>query len=256
MALETSEDLAVIPPKSADYQRVLIKISGEALMGDRTFGHDPDVLQRVAIDLRDVHAQGVEVCAVIGGGNIFRGVAGPAAGLERATADSMGMLATVINALALQGVLESLGVQTRVQSALRMPAVCEPFLRRRAVRHMEKGRIVIFAAGTGNPYFTTDTAAALRAAEMDCDAMLKGTQVDGVYSADPHLTKGAKRFDRLTFHDVLVKDLKVMDASAISLARDNNIPIIVFNIGKPGAFAAVIAGKGPFTLISGESEAP
>jgi uridylate kinase len=195
---------------------------------------------------------GVEVCLVVGGGNIFRGVSAAAAGMERTSADYMGMLATVINALALQNILEQHKVTTRVLSAIPMTTICEPYIRRRAVRHMEKSRVVIFAAGTGNPFFTTDTASALRAVEMSCDAILKGTQVDGVYSADPNKVKDAVRYDELTFKDVLVQDLKVMEASAITLARDNNIPILVFPIHEKGSFAQVVQEKGKFTLIKGE----
>ena len=191
-------------------------------------------------------------CIVIGGGNIFRGISGAAKGVERGTADYMGMLATVMNALALQGALENIGVTTRVQSAIPMHTVCEPYIRRRADRHMGKGRVVIFAAGTGNPYFTTDTAAALRAVEMSCDAMFKGTQVDGVYSADPKTDKEAVRYDRLSYTEVLARDLRVMDASAIALARENSIPILVFSLHNPGAFADVVGGKGTFTIINGE----
>jgi uridylate kinase len=235
------------------YRRVLLKISGEALMGERKFGIDPEVVERVAEEVRDVVGIGVQVCLVIGGGNIFRGILGAAQGLERSTADHMGMLATVMNSLALQGTLERLGVNTRVQSAIPMTAVCEPYIRRRAIRHMEKHRVVIFAAGTGNPYFTTDTAAALRAAEMGCDALLKGTQVDGVYSADPHKVRDAVRYDRLTYLEVLSRDLKVMDASAISLARENGIPILVFSLHNPGQFAEIVCGKGKFTIISEEA---
>jgi uridylate kinase len=235
------------------YRRVLLKISGEALMGERKFGIDPEVVERVAEEVRDVVGIGVQVCLVIGGGNIFRGIQGAAQGLERSTADHMGMLATVMNSLALQGTLERLGVNTRVQSAIPMTAVCEPYIRRRAIRHMEKHRVVIFAAGTGNPYFTTDTAAALRAAEMGCDALLKGTQVDGVYSADPHKVRDAVRYDRLTYLEVLSRDLKVMDASAISLARENGIPILVFSLHNPGQFAEIVCGKGKFTIISEEA---
>jgi uridylate kinase len=235
------------------YRRVLLKISGEALMGERKFGIDPEVVERVAEEVRDVVGIGVQVCLVIGGGNIFRGLLGAAQGLERSTADHMGMLATVMNSLALQGTLERLGVNTRVQSAIPMTAVCEPYIRRRAIRHMEKHRVVIFAAGTGNPYFTTDTAAALRAAEMGCDALLKGTQVDGVYSADPHKVRDAVRYDRLTYLEVLSRDLKVMDASAISLARENGIPILVFSLHNPGQFAEIVCGKGKFTIISEEA---
>src|ERR687889_1071429 len=209
------------------YQRVLLKVSGEALMGGRDYGLDTRTLRAIAEDVRDVAALGVQVCLVIGGGNIFRGIAGAATGMDRAQADYIGMLATVMNALAMQSALEKSGVPTRVQSAIAMAAISEPYIRRRAIRHMEKGRVVIFAAGTGNPFFTTDTAAALRAAEMSVDAMLKGTQVDGVYSSDPKKDKNAKRYDQLNYMDVLSRDLQVMDASAISLARENRIPIIV-----------------------------
>lgn len=239
-------------PASARYGRVLLKISGEALMGQRDYGLDPDMVDRVASEVHAVTRLGVQVCLVIGGGNIFRGISGAAGGMERATADYMGMLATIMNSLAMQSALERLGVQTRVQSAIPMSTVCEPYIRRRAVRHMEKGRVVIFAAGTGNPFFTTDTAAALRASEMGCDALLKGTKVDGVYTADPKKVADAKRFERLTYLDVLSKDLQVMDASAISLARENKIPILVFSIHTPGAFAEVMANRGHFTIITEE----
>jgi uridylate kinase len=232
------------------YKRVLLKISGEALMGKREYGLDTEMVQAIAADVRDVIAMGIEVCLVIGGGNIFRGVAGASAGMDRAQADYMGMLATVMNALAMQSALEKQNVPTRVQTAIPMSSVCEPYIRRRAMRHMEKGRVVIFAAGTGNPFFTTDTAAALRAAEMNCNAMLKGTQVDGVYSADPRKDSAAKRYEELTYLDVLARDLNVMDASAISLSRENKLPIIVFNIHAPGAFAAVMRGEGLFTRIT------
>jgi uridylate kinase len=232
------------------YKRVLLKISGEALMGKRDYGLDTAMVNAIAADVRDVTALGVEVCLVIGGGNIFRGVAGAASGMDRAQADYMGMLATVMNALAMQSALEKLEVPTRVQSAIPMSTVCEPYIRRRAMRHMEKGRVVIFAAGTGNPLFTTDTAAALRAAEMGCDCLLKGTQVDGVYTADPRKVPDAKRYEELTYLDVLARDLNVMDASAISLSRENKLPIIVFNIHAPGAFAAVMRGEGLFTRIT------
>ena len=221
-------------------------------MGPRDYGLDPETVNRIAGDMSAVHGMGVELCIVIGGGNIFRGVSGAAGDIERASADYMGMLATVINAIAMQSALERQGVPTRVLSAIPMASVCEPYIRRRAVRHMEKGRVVIFAGGTGNPYFTTDTAAALRAAEMGCDALLKGTQVDGVYSDDPLKVEGAKRFEKLSYLDVLSKDLRVMDASAISLARENNIPILVFSVHNPGAFADVVSGKGKFTVISEE----
>lgn len=231
------------------YQRVLLKISGEALMGDERYGIDNQTVDRIAGDLRDVRATGVQLCAVVGGGNIFRGISGATAGMERASADYIGMLATVMNALAMQHALERIGVPTRVLSAIPMAAICEPYVRRRAVRHMEKNRVVIFAAGTGNPYFTTDTAAALRAAEMGCDALLKGTKVDGVYSADPQTDAEAERYERLSYLDVLSQDLKVMDAAAISLARENHIPIVVFSIRRPGGLRNVLEGQGPFTII-------
>jgi uridylate kinase len=232
------------------YQRVLLKLSGEALMGERDYGLDPATVDRVAAEIKDVVAQGVEVCVVIGGGNIFRGVSVAAKGMDRATADYMGMLATVMNALAMQNALEKIGVPTRVQSAIPMSSICEPYIRRRAMRHMEKGRVVIFGAGTGNPFFTTDSAAALRASEMQCNALLKATKVDGVYDADPVKVKGAKRYDKLSYMDVLAQDLQVMDTSAISLARQSNIPILVFSIFNHGAFAQVVQGKGTFTIIS------
>jgi uridylate kinase len=239
----------------AAYRRVLLKVSGEALLGDSEYGLDETTVDRISRDIASVARNGIQVCVVIGGGNIFRGVSGAARGMERGAADYMGMLATVINALAMQNALERIGVQTRVQSAIRMDAVCEPYIRRRAIRHMEKGRVVIFAAGTGNPFFTTDTAAALRAVEMGCDALLKGTQVDGVYSADPHKDRDAERYDSLTYMEVLSRDLQVMDAAAISLARENGIPILVFSIHNPGAFAAVMAGSGKFTMICEEGRA-
>ncbi len=237
-------------PDKPIYQRVLLKLSGEGLMGDREFGLDSATMERIADEVKTVQGMGVQVCLVVGGGNIFRGLSGVAAGLERSSADHMGMLATVINALGIQSVLERNEVPTRVLSAIPISAVCEPYIRRRAIRHMEKGRVVIFAAGTGNPFFTTDTAAALRAAEMGCDALFKGTQVDGVYSADPKTDKSAKRYDELTYRDVLTQDLKVMDASAISLARENKIPILVFSIHAPGAFGEVVQGKGVSTIIT------
>jgi uridylate kinase len=239
-----------IKPNGAPmYKRVMLKISGESLMGRLPYGIDPDMVSTVARQVRDVAAAGVEVCLVIGGGNIFRGVSGAAAGMERATGDYMGMLATVMNALAMQNALEQLDVPVRVQSALSISAVCEPYIRRRATRHLEKGRVVIFAAGTGNPFFTTDTAAALRASEMNCEALLKGTRVDGVYSADPEIDKSATRYDRLTYMQVLTDDLRVMDASAISLSRENNIPILVFSIETPGEFERVIKHQGKFTIV-------
>ena len=238
------------------YRRVLLKISGEALMGAETYGLDPACLTRIAEEIKAVHDAGVEVCAVIGGGNIFRGLAGAATGMERASADYMGMLATVINALAMQSALERIGVDTRVQSAIPMAAVSEPYIRRRALRHMEKGRVVIFAAGTGNPFFTTDTAAALRASEMGCHALLKGTKVDGVYTADPTRDPEAHRYDRLTYLEVLSRDLGVMDHSAISLARENHIPVIVFSIIEPGGFAQVVKGQGRFTIVKDGDQEP
>jgi len=231
------------------YKRVMLKVSGEALMGERDYGLDTNTCSRIAEDVRGVIDLGTEVCLVIGGGNIFRGIAGSAAGMDRAQADYMGMLATVMNALGMQSALEKSGVPTRVQSAIAMQSVCEPYIRRRAIRHMEKGRVVIFAAGTGNPFFTTDTAAALRAAEMGCDALFKGTQVDGVYSADPRKNPQAERYVTLTYLDMLARDLAVMDAAAISLARENKLPIIVFNIHEQGAFTAVMRGEGKFTTV-------
>ena len=237
-------------PDQPPYKRVLLKVSGEALMGRRDYGLDTDTLGRIAMDVRDVVGMGIQVCLVIGGGNIFRGVSAAAGGMDRAQADYMGMLATVMNALGMQNALEKRSVPTRVQSAIPMSSVCEPYIRRRAERHMEKGRVVIFAAGTGNPFFTTDTAAALRAAEMNCDLLLKGTQVDGVYSADPRKDAAATRYDELTYLEVLSRDLGVMDAAGISLARENGLPIIVFNIHAPGAFAKVMRGEGEFTRIT------
>ena len=232
------------------YSRVMQKISGESLMGKLPYGIDPEMVGTVAQQVKDVVATGVEVCLVIGGGNIFRGMSGAAAGMERATGDYMGMLATVMNALAMQNALEQIDVPVRVQSALTISAVCEPYIRRRATRHLEKGRVVIFAAGTGNPFFTTDTAAALRASEMNCQALLKGTRVDGVYSDDPEKNKDAKRYDRVSYMQVLTDDLRVMDASAIALSRENNIPILVFSIETPGEFERVVKHEGRFTIVS------
>ena len=235
---------------SPRYRRVLLKVSGEAMMGDRGYGMDAAAVARIAEQIVDVQQLGVQVSLVIGGGNIFRGVSEAAAGIERTSADHIGMLATIMNALAMQSALERMGLQTRVQSAIPMAPICEPYIRRRAVRHMEKGRVVIFAAGTGNPFFTTDTAAALRAIETGCELLLKGTQVDGVYSADPKRVPDAERYDRLSFRDVIARDLKVMDTSAIALARDNGVPILVFCIHNPGAFAEVLRGEGTYTLVS------
>ena len=233
-----------------NYKRVLLKISGESLMGERSYGIDPNMVARTAEEIKTVRDQGIEICLVIGGGNIFRGISGAASGMERATGDYMGMLATVMNALAMQNALEDIGVDTRVLSALPISAVCEPYIRRRAKRHIEKGRVVIFAAGTGNPFFTTDTAAALRATEMNCDLILKGTRVDGVYSADPEKDPNAIHHPQLTYKDVLSRDLAVMDASAISLARENAIPMIVFSIEKQGSFDRVLRHEDKFTLIT------
>jgi len=239
-------------PSMPKFRRVLVKLSGEILMGDTPYGIDPEVVDRVARELKAAVELGIEVCVVIGGGNIFRGLSAATKGFDRASADYMGMLATVMNALAVQNALEKLQVQTRVQSAIPMASVCEPYIRRRAIRHMEKGRVVIFAAGTGNPFFTTDTAAALRAAEMSCDALAKGTKVDGVYAADPVLDPSAERFERLSYSDVLKRDLKVMDAAAVSLCRENNIPILVFSIQKEGELGKVLAGEGRCTLVGEE----
>ena len=231
------------------YRRVLLKISGEALMGDQGFGLHPHTVERIAQEVKSVHEMGVEVCMVIGGGNIFRGLQGSAQGMERTTADYMGMLATVMNALAMQSALEKIGVYCRVITAIRMDEVAEPYIRRRAVRHLEKKRVCIFAAGTGNPYFTTDTAATLRASEMACEAIFKGTKVDGVYDKDPVKHDDAERFDAISYSDVLTRHLKVMDASAIALARDNNLPSIVFSLDEEGGFRGILSGKGTYTLV-------
>lgn len=237
---------------SSPYSRILLKLSGEAAMGDQAFGIDPETVARVAGEVKAVHDTGLELCLVIGGGNIFRGMAGAAKGMDRATADYMGMLATVMNALAMQDALEQLGVATRVMSAIPMATVCEPYIRRRALRHLEKGRVVIFAAGTGSPYFTTDTGAALRAAEMNCDALLKGTSVDGIYDSDPKTNPDAQRFERIAFDRVLADNLKVMDAAAVALCRDNRIPIVVFNIRAEGSLADVLAGEGRATTVDAQ----
>ena len=231
------------------YKRVLLKISGESLMGVGAYGIDVSTVDRVAKEIAQACSLGVEVCLVIGAGNIFRGLSGAAAGMDRASADYMGMLATVMNSIAMQNSLERLNIQTRVQSAISMTEVCETYTRRRAIRHMEKGRIVIFAAGTGNPYFTTDTAAALRASEMDCDAIFKGTMVDGIYDKDPKKNNDAKKFESISFDEVLANNLKVLDSSAVSLARDNNIPIIVFSIQENDSFLNTIKGKGSFSIV-------
>ena len=233
------------------FKRVLLKISGEALMGDQGFGLNPPTVERIAREVKSVHDLGVEICMVIGGGNIFRGLQGSAQGMERTTADYMGMLATVMNALAMQSSLEEQGVHTRVISAIPMDQVCEPYIRRRAVRHLQKKRVCIFAAGTGNPYFTTDTAATLRVTEMACEVIFKGTQVDGIYDKDPNQHADAVRYDSVSYDEVLQKRLKVMDASAIALARDNNLPIIVFSLDEPGGFRGILSGRGTYTRVQG-----
>jgi len=234
------------------FHRILLKLSGEALMGQGQFGIDPETVAGLAAEIAAARSAGFEVCLVVGGGNIFRGMAGAAKGMDRAQADYMGMLATVMNALAMQNALEQLGVETRVQSAIKMDQVCEPVIRRRAERHLAKGRVVIFAAGTGSPYFTTDTGAALRAAEMKCDALFKGTSVDGVYTADPKKVSSASRYEKIGFDRVLADDLKIMDAAAVALCRDNNIPIVVFNIRQPGNLTDVLAGRGKATIVQNE----
>ncbi len=237
------------PQSSTIYKRVLLKISGEALMGDQGYGLHPPTVRRIADEVKTVHDLGVEICMVIGGGNIFRGLQGSAQGMERTTADYMGMLATVMNALAMQASLEAIGIFTRVISAIPMDQICEPYIRRRAVRHLEKGRVCIFAAGTGNPYFTTDTAATLRASEMACEAIFKGTKVDGVYDKDPKKHSDAKRYERISYDDVLAMRLRVMDATAIALARDNDLPIIVFSLDEPGGFKGILSGNGTYTIV-------
>src|ERR1700745_2055291 len=237
------------------FNRILLKLSGEALMGQGQFGIDPEAVAGLAGEIAAAKGEGHELCLVVGGGNIFRGMAAAAKGFDRATADYMGMLATVMNALALQNALEKVGVDTRVQSAIPMSSVSEPYIRRRALRHLEKGRIVLFAAGTGNPFFTTDTAAALRAAEMGCDALLKGTSVDGIYTADPKTDPKAERYDRLSYHEVLSRNLRVMDASAIALMRDNDLPIVVSSIRERGNLLRVVRGEGVHTTILTPPEA-
>lgn len=235
------------------FKRILLKLSGEVLMGDQGFGIQPETVARMAHEVKAAKDAGFEICLVIGGGNIFRGMAGAAKGMDRAQADYMGMLATIMNALAMQNALEQIGVDTRVQSAIQMDQVCEPVIRRRAERHIEKGRVVIFAAGVGSPYFTTDSGAALRAAEMKCDALFKGTSVDGVYDADPKLVPTATRYESLSFDTVLSDNLKVMDASAVALCRDNNIPIVVFSIREDGNLARVLAGEGTATIVTNKN---
>ena len=236
---------------SVECKRVLFKVSGEALMGGKNFGHDRETLQGIVQDIKEVMNLGVEVCVVVGGGNIYRGTDASLLGMERAVADYMGMLATVINALALQNAMEKAGIYTRVQSAIQMTTISEPFIRRRAIRHMEKGRVVIFAAGIGNPFFTTDSAAVLRAIEMNCDCLFKGTNVDGVYDSDPKKNKAAKRFTEITYTEAIRDNLQVMDMAAIAVARENNLPIKVFSIKKRGNFAQVLQGNGEFTTIKG-----
>jgi uridylate kinase len=235
------------------FKRILLKLSGEVLMGEQQFGIDPEYVTRLAEEVKAARDTGLEVCLVIGGGNIFRGISGAAKGLDRTTGDYMGMLATIMNALAMQNALERIGVETRVQSAIPMATVCEPYIRRRAERHLEKGRVVIFAAGTGNPFFTTDTGAALRAAEMGCNALLKGTSVDGVYDSDPKKNPGAKRYETISYDKVLSDNLKVMDAAAVALCRENHIPILVFSIREKGNVARVLAGEGVQTIVQEEA---
>ncbi len=239
-------------PKKSDlkFKRILFKVSGEALMGDKGFGHDLEAIKKICGQIISAHKLGCEIAIVVGGGNIFRGVSQAAVGMERVSADYMGMLATCINGLALQSALETLGVETRMLSAIPMNSICEPYIKRRASRHLEKGRVVIFSAGTGNPFFTTDTAAVLRAVEVNCDVILKGTQVDGVYSADPKLDKTATRYEKMRYIDVLKQDLKVMDQTAITLAKDNKLPIVVFSIKGENALCDVVQGKGKFTIIN------
>ena len=249
--IRTAEPGPGSDPGAARFRRVMLKISGEALMGETAFGLHPPTVQRIAREVKSVHELGVELCMVIGGGNIFRGLQGSAQGMERTTADYMGMLATVMNALAMQSALEQLGVHTRTISAIPMDQVCEPYIRRRAVRHLEKGRVCIFAAGTGNPYFTTDTAATLRASEMNCQAIFKGTKVDGVYDKDPKKFPDARRYETVSYNEALAKNLGVMDASAIALARDNRLPIMVFSLDEPGGFRGILAGQGTYTTVSG-----
>ena len=237
-------------PSQTSFKRIMLKISGEALMGDQSYGISPPKIEKIASEVKSVHELGVQICMVIGGGNIFRGLQGSAQGMERTTADYMGMLATVMNALAMQSALEGQGVYTRVISAIPMDQICEPYIRRRAVRHLEKNRVCIFTAGTGNPYFTTDTAAALRASEMTCDAVFMGKQVDGIYDSDPKLNANAKRFKEISYNRALQSNLKVMDASAIALMRDNKMPLIVFSLNEPGGFKGILNGEGTYTKVT------
>ncbi|WP_456456376.1 UMP kinase [Thermovibrio sp.] len=237
---------------SLKYKRVLLKLSGEALQGEKSYGIDPEFLRKLAREIKEVVDLGVQVAIVIGGGNIFRGVSGATQGMDRATADYMGMLATVINALALQDALEKEGLHTRVLTAIEMREIAEPYIRRRAIRHLEKGRVVIFGAGTGNPFFTTDTAAALRAAEINADVLLKATKVDGIYTADPLKDKNARKLDKLSYKDVITNGIKVMDSAAVSLCMENNIPIVVFDVRKPGNLKKVVLGEEVGSLVEGE----
>lgn len=248
--MTTTPTLETVDMAEKPYRRVLLKISGEALMGDQPYGIDSKMLLRIAREVAMVRERGVEVCLVVGGGNIFRGINGHEQGIGRTTADYMGMLATVLNALALQSMLENIGLHTRVMSAIPMQTVCEPYIRRRALHHMEKGRVVIFAAGSGNPYFTTDTAATLRASEMDCDVLMKGTKVDGVYSSDPVQDPQAQFYPTLKYSEVLTRNLRVMDAAAVALARENNLPLVVFSIKDPEGFPKAVAKVGKFTIIT------
>jgi len=234
---------------SLKYKRILLKLSGESLAGTQMFGYDHEALTQICEDIKSVIGMGAEICVVVGGGNICRGSTISKMGIERVSADYMGMLATVMNALALQSMLESHDISTRVQSAVPMTTVCEPYIRRKAIRHMEKGRVVIFAAGTGLPYVTTDTNSSLRAIEMKCDALIKATQVDGIYTSDPKIDKNAKRYDKVSYDDVLIKGLKVMDAAAISLAKENNLPIIVYSIAEKGGLCEIVQGKGKCTIV-------
>ena len=237
-------------PSQTSFNRIMLKISGEALMGDQAYGISPPTIERIAAEVKSVHDIGVQICMVIGGGNIFRGLQGSAQGMERTTADYMGMLATVMNALAMQSALEGQGVYTRVISAIPMDQICEPYIRRRAVRHLEKNRVCIFTAGTGNPYFTTDTAAALRASEMVCDAVFMGKQVDGIYDSDPKINSNAKRYKNISYNNVLQSNLKVMDASAIALMRETKLPLIVFSLAEPGGFNGILHGEGTYTKVT------
>lgn len=239
-----------MPDKNLKFKRILFKVSGESMMGDRGFGHDPEAIQKICKQIISAYKLGCEICIVVGGGNIFRGMSQAAQGMERVSADYMGMLATCINGLALQSALEKSGLDTRMLSAIPMNSICEPYIKRRAVRHLEKKRVLIFTAGTGNPFFTTDTASVLRAVEMSCDGILKGTQVDGVYSADPKIDKNATRYEKMRYIDVLKQDLKVMDQTAITLAKDNKLPIVVFSIKGENSLCDVVQGNGKFTIIN------